>query len=204
MFKSNLVSLIVGIVVVTLASQTWANPVSFVNLGHFSSVSLDHNGSTMNVNAGEILIDYNAIRLTAYCVDLDHWLKNSWDANPASVSTVNGGLEAAWLYDHFAGSVTTNAQAAGLQIAIWEVVDDSGSSFSLNDGNFRLTGSATVAAAAQGYLNALPADLSGYTTSSFIVESGINPRSQNLIVPEPACLVLLATALPIMILGRRR
>jgi len=56
----------------------------------------------------------------AYSVDLDHWMKDKWDAITAPATTVNGGLAAAYLYDHFAGAVTTDTQGAGLQIAIWK------------------------------------------------------------------------------------
>jgi hypothetical protein len=204
MFKFKNVTVTVGMIVVALASQAWANPISFVGTGLTTDVTVNHNGSDKYVRAGEIFIDYNAIKLTAYCVDLDHWIQNSWDATEAPVTSVNGGLAAAWLYDNFAGSVTTGAQAAGLQIAIWEVVDDFGGSVDLNAGNFRFTATKSVASEAQNYLAALPSTLTGYTTPSFILQSGSDPRSQNLIVPEPASLVLLASALPMLIAGRRR
>ncbi|HVP13088.1 MAG TPA: PEP-CTERM sorting domain-containing protein [Phycisphaerae bacterium] len=204
MFKSKNITLAVGMTVVALTSQAWANPVTYLGTGLTTDVTITHNGSNMYVRAGEIFIDYSAIKLTAYCVDLDHWVKNAWDATPASVSTINGGLEAAWLYDHFAKSVTTGAEGAALQIAIWEVVDDFGGTPNLSTGNFSFSGAKSVLTSAQSYLNAMPSDLSGYTTPSFIVKSGDVVRSQNLIVPEPAALALLASGLPILLAGRRR
>ena len=202
--KSKLTALTLGCVVLALSSQVMADPISFNGTGLASAVTVRHDGSNMSVLAGEILVTFNSVPLTAYCVDLDHWIKNSWDATVAPVTYVDGGLAAAYLYDHFAGTVTTNTQAAGLQIAIWEVVDDFGAARDLAAGSFRYNGGGVIGTAAQNFLNALPADVSGYATTAYVLKSGNCPRSQNLIVPEPAALTLLITALPMVLLGRRR
>ena len=204
MLKAKLVALTLGSVVLVLSSQVNADPISFAGTGLTSAVTVKHNGSDLSVLAGEILVDYNSARFTAYCVDLDQPIKSSWDTTVAPVSTVNGGLAAAYLYDHFAGSVPHAAQAARLQIPIWAVVGDFGSTFSLLNGSFGFSGSSGIIAAAQSYLRTLPADLSSYSTTACILRSGESPRSQNLIVPEPASLILLASILPTMLLGRRR
>jgi hypothetical protein len=204
MFRTKLVTLTVGIVVVTLASQTQANPITFAGTGLTTDVVVRHDGSDEYVRAGEIFVDYNATRFTAYCVDLDHWMKNKWDATPTPVTGVENGLAAAFLYDTFAGTVKTGVQAAALQIAIWKVVEDPGNSLNLNSGSFRFSGSKDVVDATLGFLTALPKKLKDYTTKSYILSSGTDPRSQNLIVPEPASLVLLASALPVLLIGRRR
>ena len=57
MFKSNLVTLTVGTIVVALACQAQADPVSFLGTGQTSDVTIYHNGSNMTVRAGEILVD---------------------------------------------------------------------------------------------------------------------------------------------------
>jgi hypothetical protein len=204
MFKSKLISLAVGTMVMAMASLAQAGPISLMGTGLGTAVTISHNGSDVQVLAGEIVVDYGASGLTAYCVDLDHDMESNWIALTAPVSTVNGGLAIAYLYDHFASAVTTATQAAGLQIAIWEVLDDFGGSLDLSSGNFRLSGPSPLLTAAQGFIDALPTCVTSYTTPSYILKSGSDPQAQDLIVPEPASLVLLACALPVLLTGLRR
>ena len=99
------------------------------------------------------------------------------------------------------------AEAAGLQVAIWELLVDFGSVIDLTSGDFEIRSPGAVETAAQGYLSALPADLSGYTTTSFIVASdnGRTARSsQHMIVPEPMTAGLMGITLPLFLLRRKR
>jgi hypothetical protein len=203
MFKFKLVALAVALVTLVAGSAS-ANPITFLGTGYASDVTIRHNGSNLSVRAGEILVDFDGTDLTTYCVDLNHWIKNTWDATIVPVTTVNGGLAVAYLYDNFATAVASSIEGAGLQIAIWKIIDDFGGTLSLTDGNFLFTGPPAIVSSAQTYLNALPIDLGGYTTPSYILASGPSPRSQDLIAPEPATLVLFASSLPIILLNRRR
>ena len=203
MFKSKLVGIVVAFTVACIAEQAQAADITFLGMGLKKSVDITHIGSDRQVRAGEILIEFGGEDYTAYCVDLTHRMKDQWQANLSDVGVINGGLAAAYLYDTFAGAVGSRVEAAGLQVAIWEAVEDWGDAIDLSDGLFEFVGPSGVGTEAQTYLDALPGDLSGYTTSSFIIESGPSPRSQNLIVPEPASLVLATMALP-MLLGKRR
>lgn len=203
--KKSLMAGVCCVVTVLLASQVNAGVVTFNGLGYHEQVRFEHDGSMMNVNAGEFRIDVDGTDYTAYCVDLDHWLKDQWQADSVSVETVNGGLAAAYLYDSFADSVSSNVEAAGLQVAIWEIVDDYGDALDLSGGDFRLVSTGGVAAVAEAYLAGLPVDLRDYRTSSFILASSRCPRpSQNLIVPEPATLGFVGLALVPVLLNRRR
>lgn len=196
---------ILGALMIMLASATAARAsvATFTSLGHEESVTFKHNGSTMTVPAGEILINFNSQDLTAYCVDLDHTLKGMWNADIAPVTDVNGGKAAAFLYDTFHGSVVNDVQAAALQVAIWEVVDDFGGMLNLNHGDFRLLTTGDILTTAQSYLGALPVDVSGYMTSSYLVKSDDAPRSQNLIVPEPAVVALMTVLAPLLLVRGR-
>ena len=189
-------TVLVGVAALAVwAGQVQAYEITFNGFSFKSDVQINHNGTSLSVQAGAFLVDVDGNDYTAFCVDLDHWMKNEWSADFAPVASVNGGLAAAYLYDHFASTLSSNDAAAGLQVAIWEVVDDYGSSLDLTAGNFRLTTKNGVRNAAQGFLASLPADLSGYNTGAFILSSGSCPRSQNLIVPEPATMALLGLTL---------
>jgi hypothetical protein len=206
MFKSKLVAFTVGTIVVTLVSQALASPISFAGSGLTMDLTIRHNGpnSLLVVRAGEILVDYDAMRLTAYSIDLNHGIQDKWEATKVPVTSIQGGSAAAYLYDSFAGGVRTAAQAAGLQVAIWEVTEDFRGLPDLNAGNFQFSGARSVVQAARGFLNALPNTLHEYSPRAYVLQSGLNPHSQDLIVPEPASLALLASALPILLIGRRR
>ena len=195
---------LVGVVVAVTVVQLEASEITFNGFSYKQAVSIQHNGTNLSVYAGAFLIDVDDQPFTAFCVDLDHWMKNEWQGQFAPVTTINNGLAAAYLYDHFMASVSSNDQAAGLQLAIWEVVDDYGSSISLDAGNFRFASTNGARTAAETYLAALPASLSGYTTNSVILTSGDSPRSQNLIVPEPATMVLMGLSILPLIMRRTR
>lgn len=194
-------TILVGVAALAVfAGQVQAHEITFNGFTFKKDIQIKHNESSLSVRAGAYIVDVDGSEFTAFCVDLDHWIKSEWSADFAPVASVNGGLAAAYLYDHFAHTLTSDEQGAGLQVAIWEVVDDFGSNLDLNAGNFRLTTNNGVRTAANSYLAALPADLSGYSTSAYIIASGSSPRSQNLIVPEPATMVLLGlTLLPIAV-----
>jgi len=186
-----------------MASSAQAMDITFHGLIHEKTVNLTHNGSTMSVRAGDFLIEFDGQQHVAYCVDLDHVIKNAWTASTAPVTVLNGGLAIAWLYDTYAHTITTDVEAAGLQVAIWEILDDFGGALDAASGSFVLNSPTAVRNAAQGYLNSLPVDLSNYTTSSYILMSGNSPRSQNLIVPEPGTLALLGLSV-VPVITRRR
>ncbi len=191
-----------AVAVFCLGSQLQATEIEFLGMGLNKEVHYRHDGNH-RARAGELLIEFDDEEYTAYCVDLDHRLEDKWDADFEPVSFINGGIQIAYLYDMFASMVSSNVEAAGLQVAMWELVEDFGGALDLAHGDFKLRNHHDVRAAAQGYLDALPGDLSGYSTSSFILASGGCPRSQHLIVPEPTTLAMLGLGLPLLWVRRR-
>lgn len=202
MTKTTFTAVACALVCALVASQAQAIDVTFHGLIHEKNVTVSHNNSSMNLRAGDFLIEFEGEQHVAYCVDLDHVIKNTWTADIAPVTVLNGGMAIAWLYDTYAQTITTGVEAAGLQVAIWEILDDFGGVLDAGAGLFRVSSPTDVRNAAQGFLNSLPTDLSNYTTTSYILMSGNSPRSQNLIVPEPGTLGLIG--LSVLPLIRRR
>lgn len=176
--------------------------ITYSGFGHSLVTNVTYNGSPGNEIAGELLITVDGTPHIAYCVDLDAGTTPIWDATLQPVSVINGGLQIGWLYDMYAAGVATNEEAAGLQIAMWEILADHPAAADLGAGNFLLNSPPVVLAQANFYLSQIPADLTGYIPKSVIVLSGDNPRSQHMIIPEPAS--ILGLLLGCALIRRRR
>lgn len=204
MQKSKLFTVAFAACVLFAGLEANAGNVTYNGLGFKKNVTIKHYGNQMNVAAGQILLTFEGTDYEGFCVDMDHYIKNNWTGTAVDASFITYGLAAAYLYDTYAGSVSSNLEGAALQVAIWEVIDDFGGSLDVTAGNFQLVNSSDVAGLAQTMLDAMPQDLSNYTTNSWVIKSGECPRSQHQIVPEPASLVLMATAIPLMLTNKRR
>jgi hypothetical protein len=105
----------------------------------------------------------------------------------------------------------TGAMAAGLQLAIWEVLYDDGLSLTSGAGFWAVTtGSyattAAAIAAGSGYLTGLQDAGSAYQTASATVLDVAPGRGQDQIIPtpEPGTLLLLGMGFAGAAAGRRR
>jgi len=81
---------------------------------------------------------------TAFCVDIYQNISggSSGAVSMIPVSSVQGGLQAAWLYNNYLdNAVKANDTAAlgGLQVAIWEAITDP-NDYNLSSGNFKVSG----------------------------------------------------------------
>jgi len=81
---------------------------------------------------------------TAFCVDIYQNIGGGSNGavSMIPVSSVQGGLQAAWLYNNYLDkAVAANDTAAlgGLQVAIWEAITDP-NDYNLSNGNFRISG----------------------------------------------------------------
>jgi len=165
-----------------------------------------------------------------YCVDpFNSAISPQWvEEHSTDVMIVDGVLDAdaggraAWLFNTFAPTIRaggTDIEAAALQVAIWEAVQDSDNN--LVDGDFALVVNSSIWGGevlasqirdqAQVYLNQLfyaPGQF--YTSTAVWLDA--TPSGQDQItqlpegptpVPEPGTLLLLGLAVPCAFLKRR-
>jgi len=194
--------------IVACAAPSYAAVITFEGHGLSEDVNIFHNVlPNRDEIAGQMNITINGAPFIAYCVDLDNDAPNTWDATLEPVTIINNGIMIAWLFDNLAAGVNTTIQAAGLQVAIWEVLDDGAGVLDLNNGNFRLNVPPTAVAIqtqAQAYLNLIPADLSGYVPQSIIVFSSEVDKAQHMIVPEPSSIAALLIGAALCLRRSRR
>ncbi|MCE5327427.1 MAG: PEP-CTERM sorting domain-containing protein [Planctomycetaceae bacterium] len=146
------------------------------------------NGQT--VAAGQMKINYLGEDLLGYCVDLDHYSATT-EVTERSASTLTNGWMVAYLFNTYAPAVATAVDAAALQTALWEVINETGSVFNVTSGHFFITNNASVATAANNLLASIPAS---YSPSVWPIVLDSVDKQDILIqgrIPEPATISML-------------
>jgi len=145
-----------------------------------------------------------------YCVDLQDTYQQgeTVSVNNTSALTRNGispntGYRVAWLYNTYAASVSTNVQAAALQVAIWEALYNNTLDDTFSSGWYTLGASQNMQSQAKIYIDALQTAIGNgsYLTNNatWFNANGtgqdvLGPSSTPVVsqVPEPGLMSLFA------------
>jgi hypothetical protein len=175
---------------------------NFVGVGNAQVVTTVKGGSYLNVWAGELI--WNGIdpspgvydqNFYTYCVDLTTPLVNpqTFEIKSSEAMPVDGG-QVAWLvatYGMAAHAPGAAAMAAGLQLAIWNVLYDGDFSVGSNAGNFWTSTSGAARDYANLYLSGLNAAMAAGPLAAQAVWLDTDRGQDQVAVPEPASIVLL-------------
>jgi hypothetical protein len=140
-----------------------------------SSVSPSINITPTNVYAGVVKLKVDGVAMDGFCIDPWHWsvanaltyeMVDLGDApKPPGPMGDDTALKISQLWQQYYSPVISNEQAAGLQIAIWKLVDAAinGATFTLNSANDY--GASNMIAWVNANPNATAADLVGLSGS---------------------------------------
>ncbi len=162
--KKNLTFLAILFVVFLMPFSALASTYTIdnINFNSAGSVNIELNGSNKphDSSVGTFTVSFAELdkSFTAFCIDPDQPIKSGSNKNlPVElvpVSTVPGGLEAAWLLQEYGDDM----DAGAMQVALWEVVKDT--DYDLDSGNFILNSASNnkMRGLANDYLDDLAAN----------------------------------------------
>lgn len=160
------------------------------NWSQYTSIVLD--GAEKNVWAGLFRMEdtSNGNEVLSWCVDLYNYLTRptayeitSWFAE-GIVENVGKLFNTAY------SSVDSASEAAGFQLALWEIVTEvDGTALDFDSGNFRLNGTGAHYTLAQTYLSGLDGVQTGNFDLTFYEANGL---SQDLVSGTPSAVPLPA------------
>ena len=205
---------------VTLSAQ---NAQDLFNGGGKASITVNNSGSTHKVSAGGFRVTDGSSNFIAWCLDLANVisLPSPYSITQTPFSQTAGAFSASVqqnlqrLFNTvYSGlDLNNNAQSAGFQLALWEVIYEGKPNLNVQNGDFKWTAGST---AARNQANTFLGMMNGPETMQYnmtFFESGVDKHnkqfSQNLVsvapIPLPAAAWLLGAGLiGLVAVGRRR
>jgi len=199
-------SLAAALTVLTLAAASPADVMTYHGVGLNQSVGLHAPGRNVNTKAGQMQITYKDVDYDSYCVDIYVYAGSS-EVVEKPISVLNNWEQIAYLFENEAPNVSTNLEAASLQVAFWELLyEDGGNPWDAGSGDLYITGNADAVSGANALLAGVPSSYAP-TYVNLVLDS---PCKQDMLiptdtpVPEPASMVVLAGGAALVVVRRRR
>jgi hypothetical protein len=145
----------------------------------------------------------------AFCVDLAQFLKSGTTYTTAASSGYGGGVDTriGQLFSSAYAGISTRVQGAAFQVALWEIISDTGAGYSLSGGTFKVKQAAYSQAVINQANNYLAA-LTGATTGGYRLTYLKSAVGQDIVtvsqVPLPAAAGMLGLGLASLVGLRRR
>ena len=185
-------------------SPVWARSISYV----WNGVQRSHGAGLFRLENAE-----TSHSILAFCIDLAQALRSyaTYDSTDPTTTTDAQLENIDRLYTSGYANVNDADSAAGFQLALWEIMSDTGSADGLDlaTGSFQTSGATGAYTAAASFLANIGDDTGDYalttlfssTAQDLVTASNLSPAS----VPVPAAGLLLLTGLAgAGVAGRRR